>query len=101
MSKMHDGGYYANCMVGGALACGLTHAAVVSLDVAKCRAQVRPRVPPISAVFAVRLHRTLRVFQIGASPACARLVLPLGLGSLIYQFCNAHEALGVGWPRDA
>lgn len=36
---MHDSSYYLNCMVGGTLACGLTHAAVVSLDVAKCRAQ--------------------------------------------------------------
>lgn len=32
--------FYAKCMFGGVLACGVTHAAVVSLDVAKCRAQV-------------------------------------------------------------
>jgi len=30
-------------MIGGALACGLTHAAVVSLDIAKCRAQAHAR----------------------------------------------------------
>lgn len=31
--------YYLKCMFGGVLACGLTHAAVVSLDVTKCRTQ--------------------------------------------------------------
>jgi len=35
----HSMDYYAKCMFGGVLACGLTHAAVVTLDVAKCRAQ--------------------------------------------------------------
>jgi solute carrier family 25 (mitochondrial phosphate transporter), member 3 len=34
--------YYAKCMLGGALACGLTHTAVTPLDVAKCNAQVNP-----------------------------------------------------------
>jgi len=32
--------YYAKCMVGGALSCGLTHTAVVPLDLVKCRMQV-------------------------------------------------------------
>tara|TARA_R110002050_G_scaffold80386_1_gene171951 strand:+ start:1354 stop:1593 length:240 start_codon:yes stop_codon:yes gene_type:complete len=31
--------YYAKCMFGGVLACGVTHAAVVTLDVNKCRTQ--------------------------------------------------------------
>jgi len=31
--------YYGKCMLGGVLSCGLTHTAVVSLDIAKCRAQ--------------------------------------------------------------
>lgn len=31
--------YYIRCMAGGALACGVTHASVVTLDVAKCRSQ--------------------------------------------------------------
>ncbi len=39
--------YYGQCMVGGVLACGLTHAAVVTLDVAKCRTQaLSPRAAP-------------------------------------------------------
>ena len=32
--------YYAKCAFGGALSCGLTHTAVVSLDLVKCRLQV-------------------------------------------------------------
>ncbi len=42
-STMHDVSYYGKCMFGGLLACGLTHAAVVSLDVAKCRAQAHAK----------------------------------------------------------
>lgn len=38
----HTNTYYGKCMIGGALACGLTHAAVTPLDVAKCNAQVNP-----------------------------------------------------------
>merc|ERR1712226_1517418 len=32
--------YYGKCMIGGALSCGLTHTAVVPLDLVKCRMQV-------------------------------------------------------------
>merc|ERR1712039_355537 len=35
--------YYAKCMFGGILACGVTHASVVTLDVAKCRAQAHSK----------------------------------------------------------
>lgn len=35
----HDATYYFKCMIGGILACGLTHAAVTPLDVVKCRMQ--------------------------------------------------------------
>jgi solute carrier family 25 phosphate transporter 3 len=38
----HDTSYYAKCMLGGALACGLTHAGITPLDVAKCNMQVCP-----------------------------------------------------------
>jgi solute carrier family 25 phosphate transporter 3 len=38
----HDWSYYQKCMVGGLMACGLTHAAVTPLDVVKCRMQVMP-----------------------------------------------------------
>lgn len=38
----HDASYYAKCMLGGVLACGVTHAGITPLDVAKCNMQVRP-----------------------------------------------------------
>ncbi|KAF5316496.1 hypothetical protein D9619_006362 [Psilocybe cf. subviscida] len=38
----HDTSYYAKCMLGGALACGITHAGITPLDVAKCNMQVDP-----------------------------------------------------------
>jgi len=36
----HDASYYMKCMVGGLLSCGVTHTAVVPLDIVKCRMQV-------------------------------------------------------------
>ncbi|KAG6827664.1 hypothetical protein H0H92_010860 [Tricholoma furcatifolium] len=36
----HDVNYYAKCMLGGAIACGFTHAGITPLDVAKCNMQV-------------------------------------------------------------
>ncbi|KZV62596.1 mitochondrial carrier protein [Peniophora sp. CONT] len=41
-SVPHDSSYYAKSFAGGALACGLTHAAMTPLDVAKCNMQVNP-----------------------------------------------------------
>jgi len=38
----HDSSYYAKCLLGGVLACGLTHAAITPLDVTKCNMQVSP-----------------------------------------------------------
>ncbi|KAI0046500.1 mitochondrial carrier protein [Auriscalpium vulgare] len=38
----HDSSYYAKCMLGGVLACGVTHAGITPLDVAKCNMQVNP-----------------------------------------------------------
>lgn len=37
-----DMSYYGKCMMGGALACGLTHTIVTPLDLVKCRRQVDP-----------------------------------------------------------
>ncbi|GLB41758.1 putative mitochondrial carrier (TC 2.A.29) family protein [Lyophyllum shimeji] len=39
----HDATYYAKCMLGGAIACGFTHAGITPLDVAKCNMQVNPQ----------------------------------------------------------
>jgi len=41
---VHDATYYAKCMVGGVLSCGLTHTAMVPLDIVKCRMQTNPEV---------------------------------------------------------
>jgi len=38
----HDLSYYLKCMIGGALACGLTHAGITPIDLVKCRKQVYP-----------------------------------------------------------
>ncbi|KFH09213.1 putative mitochondrial phosphate carrier [Toxoplasma gondii VAND] len=38
----HTMSYYAKCMLGGVLSCGLTHTAVTPLDVVKCKMQVYP-----------------------------------------------------------
>ena len=42
MSDVHDATYYFKCMIGGVLACGLTHTAIVPLDVMKCKKQIDP-----------------------------------------------------------
>ena len=39
----HTTDYYGKCLLGGALACGLTHTAVTPLDVVKCNMQVNPK----------------------------------------------------------
>lgn len=39
---VHDGSYYAKCMVGGIMSCGLTHAGICPLDVVKCNMQTNP-----------------------------------------------------------
>lgn len=40
--EVHGLDYYRKCMFGGALACGLTHAAITPMDLVKCRRQVDP-----------------------------------------------------------
>ncbi|KAJ3038106.1 Cu/Pi carrier [Rhizophlyctis rosea] len=39
----HDSAYYGKAIIGGMLACGLTHAAITPLDVTKCNMQVNPQ----------------------------------------------------------
>lgn len=41
-SDGHDISYYSKCMVGGLFACGLTHTAVVPIDIVKCKIQAEP-----------------------------------------------------------
>ena len=44
MGDVHDMSYYGKCMIGGILSCGLTHTAVVPLDIIKCRRQVNSEI---------------------------------------------------------
>ena len=39
---VHDASYYFKCMIGGILACGLTHTFITPLDIVKCRKQTNP-----------------------------------------------------------
>ncbi|KAJ7593754.1 mitochondrial carrier domain-containing protein [Mycena floridula] len=39
----HDASYYSKCLLGGILACGITHAAMTPVDVGKCNMQVNPK----------------------------------------------------------
>ncbi|KAJ1954791.1 Cu/Pi carrier, partial [Dispira parvispora] len=41
--ELYSGQYFYTCALGGALACGLTHAFVTPLDLVKCRRQVDPK----------------------------------------------------------
>merc|ERR1712066_1007259 len=55
--------YYALCGFGGILSCGLTHTAVVPLDLVKCRIQVDPdKYKNLGNGFKIT-HRLLRVLQ--------------------------------------
>jgi hypothetical protein len=49
----HTASYYGKCLAGGALACGVTHTAVVPLDVVKVLMQVPRSRSPCSAGWAV------------------------------------------------
>lgn len=42
--EKHDMSYYSKCMMGGILACGLTHTAITPLDLIKCRKQIDPAI---------------------------------------------------------
>ena len=42
----HDNLYYAKCVFGGILSCGMTHTAITPLDVVKCNMQVSPEKYP-------------------------------------------------------
>jgi solute carrier family 25 phosphate transporter 3 len=44
MGDKHDLSYYIKCMIGGAFGCGLTHTAIVTLDIIKCRKQIDPTI---------------------------------------------------------
>ncbi|KAJ5161163.1 mitochondrial phosphate carrier protein [Penicillium capsulatum] len=62
--------YYAACITGGMLACGLTHAAVTPLDLIKCRRQVDPNLyrSNMQAFSKIRTAEGLRGVVTGYGP---------------------------------
>ncbi|XP_053993116.1 uncharacterized protein LOC128884084 [Hylaeus volcanicus] len=46
LNHFHSSEYYGKCILGGLLSCGLTHTAIVPLDVTKCKMQVFPKTYP-------------------------------------------------------
>eukprot|EP00397_Hematodinium_sp_SG-2012_P046475 GEMP01052519.1.p1 GENE.GEMP01052519.1~~GEMP01052519.1.p1 ORF type:complete len:303 (+),score=65.97 GEMP01052519.1:35-943(+) len=69
---MRDVDFYAKCSFGGILSCGFTHAAVVTLDVHKCRSQARPDLWPKSlpaGITKLYAEEGLRGMRIGWVPS--------------------------------
>lgn len=66
----HDMTYYAKCMMGGILACGLTHTAMVPIDLVKCRKQVAKNEYPsiVGSLTKVRAEEGLRGLTLGWLP---------------------------------
>lgn len=66
----HDTLYYMKCMLGGVLSCGLTHTAVVPLDIVKCKMQVFPDKYKnlIDGLKVVAREEGIRGFQLGWAP---------------------------------
>ncbi|KAF8822971.1 putative phosphate carrier [Cardiosporidium cionae] len=69
-AKPHTGSYYAKCMVGGILACGVTHTGIVPLDTTKCRMQVFPGKYSglVSSMRAIVREEGVRALGLGWAP---------------------------------
>lgn len=70
MEVKHDANYYGKCMIGGILSCGLTHTAVVPIDIVKCRSQVDPAKYPglVSGIKIVKAEQGMQGLKIGWLP---------------------------------
>merc|ERR1712142_228263 len=74
--------YYGKCMIGGAASCGITHTAVVPLDLVKCRMQVDSvKYPSIGQGFKVTLAE-------GGTKALARGWAPTLIGYSMQGTCK-------------
>jgi len=99
MSGLRDLDFYAKCSFGGILSCGLTHAAVVTLDVHKCRSQARPDLWPKQLPLGIKKLATeegLRGMRIGWVPTFfgygAQGLFKFGLN----EFFQDVYAMGIG-----
>ncbi|CAG8980324.1 hypothetical protein HYALB_00012686 [Hymenoscyphus albidus] len=68
--ELYSGKYFGACMLGGIIACGPTHTAVIPLDLVKCRRQVDPSLykSNISAWRTIARAEGLRGVFFGWSP---------------------------------
>merc|ERR1712176_170019 len=74
--------YYLKCMIGGAASCGITHTAVVPLDLVKCRMQVDSvKYPSLGTGFKVTLAE-------GGAKALARGWAPTLIGYSMQGTCK-------------
>jgi solute carrier family 25 phosphate transporter 3 len=106
----HDATYYFKCMIGGALACGLTHTAICPLDIIKCRMQVNPGLyKSIGDAFTtIRTTEGAKGLTLGFAPTLIGYSLQ-GLGKFgFYELFkdvyagivgqeNAAKYKGIGW----
>jgi len=106
----HDASYYFKCMIGGALACGLTHAAMCPLDIVKCRMQVNSSLYKSlpHAFSTIRATEGARGLTLGFAPTLIGYSLQ-GLGKFgFYEIFkdvfagvvgpdNAAKYRGIGW----
>ena len=84
----HDLGYYMKCMLGGAMACGLTHAGMTPVDLVKCRKQIYPAEYKSIAqgIAKVRAEEGLKGLSLGFGPTLVGYSLQ-GLGKFgFYEF---------------
>ena len=94
----HDLSYYLKCMVGGALACGLTHAAVTPMDLVKCRRQINPSLYPnlVSGIKTVAAKEGMSGVFTGWFPTLVGYSLQ-GLGKYgFYEFFKDVYSKAVG-----
>ena len=88
MTDVRDSTYFFKCVIGGALACGLTHTAITPLDLIKCKRQVNPALykslgQGISTIWA---EGGLRGITLGWSPTFVGYSLQ-GMGKFgFYEF---------------
>jgi solute carrier family 25 phosphate transporter 3 len=98
----HDVSYYLKCMMGGALACGLTHAAICPLDIVKCRMQVNPGLyKSIGDGFSsIKAAEGVKGFSLGFTPTLIGYSLQ-GLGKFGFYELFKDVFAGVVGPDNA
>lgn len=66
----HDFDYYRKCVMGGILACGLTHTGIVTMDLIKCKKQINPGIYKSmgDGIRTIRAEEGLRGLVVGWLP---------------------------------